>query len=97
MVTLTNRVCTVYIVHSCALILIMRLPFGTHTSSRMSQNFKKFAMKMCSKRWDLRYLDLYVLELSQLPTLQNHRLYLKLCTLYKIIHGYFYFPHLFPM
>ena len=47
-------------------------------------------MKMCSKQWDLGYQDL--LELSQLPTLQNRRLYLKLCTLYKIIHGYFYFP-----
>ena len=32
-----------------------------------------------------------LLELSQLPTLQNRRLYLKLFTL-KIIHGYFYFP-----
>ena len=29
---------------------------------------------------------------SQFPTLENCRLYLKLCTLYKIIHGYFYFP-----
>ena len=29
---------------------------------------------------------------SQLPALQNRRLYLKLCTLYKMIQGYFYFP-----
>ena len=57
MVTLTYRVCTVYIVHSS--ILNMRLPFGTHTLSRMSQNlFQKFAMKMCSKQWDLGYQDL---------------------------------------
>ena len=54
------------------------------------ENVQKFAMKMCSKQWDMGYQDL--LELSQLPTLQNRRLYLKLCTLYKIIHGYFYFP-----
>ena len=54
------------------------------------ENVQKFAMKMCSKQWDLGYQDL--LELSQLLTLQNHRLYLKLCTLYKIIHGCFYFP-----
>ena len=45
---------------------------------------------MCLKQWDLGYQDL--LDLSQLPTLENRRLYLKLCTLYKIIHGYFYFP-----
>ena len=31
-------------------------------------------------------------DLSQFPTLENRRLYLKLCTLYKIIHGYFHFP-----
>ena len=31
-------------------------------------------------------------DLSQFPTLKNRRLYLKLCTLYKIMHGYFYFP-----
>ena len=53
------------------------------------ENVQKFAMKMCSKQWDMGYQDL--LELSQLPALQNRRLYLKLCTLYKIIHG-FYFP-----
>ena len=54
------------------------------------ETVQKFTMKMCSKQWDLGYQDL--LELSQLPTLQNRRLYLKLCTLYKIIHGCFYFP-----
>ena len=54
------------------------------------ENVQKFAMKMCLKQWDLGYQDL--IELSQLPTLQNHRLYLRLCTHYKIIHGYFYFP-----
>ena len=45
---------------------------------------------MCLKQWDLGYQDL--LDLSQLPTLENRRLYLKLCTLYEIIRGYFYFP-----
>ena len=30
--------------------------------------------------------------LTQMPTLENRRLYLSLCTLYKIIHGHFYFP-----
>ena len=32
------------------------------------------------------------LELAGLPTLENRRNYLKLTTLYKIYHGYFYFP-----
>ena len=54
------------------------------------ENVQKFAIKMCLKQWDLGYQDL--LDLSQFPTLKNHRLYLKLCTLYKIMHGYFYFP-----
>ena len=58
------------------------------------ENVQRFAVKMCSKQWDLGYQDL--LELSQLPTLQNLRLYLKLCTLHIIIHGYFYFQCICP-
>ena len=54
------------------------------------ESVQKFALKMCLKQWDLGYQDL--LDLSQFPTLENRRLYLKLCTLYKIIHSYFYFP-----
>ena len=53
------------------------------------ENVQKFAMKMCSKQWDLGYQDL--IELPQLPTVQNRRLYLRLCTLYNT-YGYFYFP-----
>ena len=34
----------------------------------------KFAMKMCPKQWGMGYQDL--LELSQVPTLQNRRLYI---------------------
>jgi len=40
---------------------------------------------MCHKNWDAGYQIC-------IPTLENRRLYLKLCTLYKIIYGYFYFP-----
>ena len=57
-------------------------------------------MKMCClggknsvvkglKRWDLGYQEL--LHLAQIPTLENRRIYLKLCTLFKIIHGLFPF------
>ena len=54
------------------------------------ESVQKFALKLCSKQWDMDYQDL--IELMQLPTLENRRLYLKLCTLYKIIHGHFYLP-----
>ena len=54
------------------------------------ENVQKFALKMCTKSWDSGYQDL--LDLTQMPTLENRRLYLSLCTLYKIIHGHFYFP-----
>ena len=54
------------------------------------ENVQKFALKMCLKNWDSNYQDL--LDLAQMPTRQNRRLYLKLCTLHKIIHGFFYFP-----
>ena len=54
------------------------------------ESVQKFALKLCSKQWDMDYQDL--IELMQLPTLENRRLYLKLCTLYKIIHDHFYFP-----
>ena len=44
------------------------------------ENVQKFAMKMCPKQWGMDYQDL--LELSQVPALQNRRLYLQLCTIY---------------
>ena len=44
------------------------------------EKVQKFAMKMCPKQWGMGYQDL--LELSQVPALQNRRLYLKLCTIY---------------
>ena len=44
---------------------------------------------MCLKKWDLGYQEL--LDLAQLPTLENRRIYLKLCTLFKITHGLFPF------
>ena len=54
------------------------------------ESVQKFALKLCFKQWGMDYQDL--IELMQLPTLEDRRLYLKLCTLYKIIHGHFYFP-----
>ena len=54
------------------------------------ERVQKFGLRMCMKNWDASYHDL--LDMSQMPTLENRRLYLKLCTLFKIAHGSFYFP-----
>ncbi len=56
----------------------------------MQSKSPRFALRMCYKNWDAGYQEL--LDLSTMPTLENRRLYLKLCTLYKIIYGYSYFP-----
>ena len=40
---------------------------------------QKYGLKMCLKKWDLGYQE--ILHLAQLPTLENQRIYLKLCTL----------------
>jgi len=48
-------------------------------------NVQTFALRMCHKNWDAGYQIC-------IPTLENRKLYLKLCTLYKIMYGYFYFP-----
>ena len=54
------------------------------------ENTQKFALKVCTKHWNLGYQDL--LELTNSPSLQSRRLYFKLCTLYKIVHNLVYFP-----
>ena len=51
------------------------------------ENVQKYGLRMCLKKWDLGYQEL--LHLAQLPTLENRRIYLKLCTLFKITHGLF--------
>ena len=59
-------------------------------TSNLWRTYKnKYGLKMCLKRWDLGYREL--LHLAQIPTLENRRIYLKLCTLFKIIHGLFPF------
>ena len=64
-------------------------PYLTRDTSNL-EHVQKFGLRMCMKNWDAAYHDL--LDMTQMPTLENRRLYLKLCTLYKIIHGSFYFP-----
>ena len=45
---------------------------------------------MCTKQWNSSYNDL--LQLCSLPALQQCRLYLDLCTMFKIVQGLFHFP-----
>ncbi len=48
------------------------------------EDIQKFALRKCYNNWDAGYQEL--LDLSTMPTLENRRLYLKLCTLYKKDH-----------
>ena len=45
---------------------------------------------MCSKQWSAGYAD--VLSLFKIPTLSDHRDYLSLCTMFKIVQETMYFP-----
>ena len=84
--------CTVYCT-SPPRIYCSNLGSTPHQRNKL-ENVQIFALKMCLKQWNLRYQDL--LDISQFLTLKNRRLYLNLCTLYKIMHGYFYFlPNVF--
>ena len=51
---------------------------------------QKFALRLCSKQWDTGYHEL--LNMFSLPSLENRRLHLKLCHLFKIVYGLCYFP-----
>ena len=57
---------------------------------QLLERTQKFACRMCTKAWDTGYEEL--LETLNLPSLSNHRLFLKLCTVFKIIHNLCYFP-----
>jgi len=54
------------------------------------ESVQKFALRVSSKQWDLGYSEL--LDTCNLPTLENRRLYMKLCHLFKVVHGLCYFP-----
>ena len=53
------------------------------------EDTQKFALKICSKLWNLGYQEL--LDLANCSTLHNRRLYFKLCTVYKIVYDLIYF------
>ena len=49
---------------------------------------QKFRLRMCTKGWDSEYPQLLSITLS----LENRRLYLCLCTMYKIVNKLVDFP-----
>ena len=56
------------------------------------QNFQvqRFGLRMCTRRWNADYNEL--LLLFNIPSLHDHRCYLSLCTMYKIIYENVEFP-----
>ena len=58
----------------------------THTLEKVQQ----FGLRICTRHWNSSYQDL--LDIFQLPSLENRRLFLSLSTFFKIIHNLIYFP-----
>ena len=54
------------------------------------EDVQRFALRMCYNHWDQAYSQL--LQLFNIPSLSECRLYLDLCTMFKIVHGLFEFP-----
>ena len=62
----------------------------TCKETHMIESVQKFACKVCLKCWDSDYdAMLHLLGITHLSTRQQ---YLKLTCLYKVLHGYSYFP-----
>jgi len=59
------------------------------------ENVQKFALRVCCKQWDTACSEL--LSWSNVPSLENRRLYLKLCHLFKIINNICYFNSLLEL
>ena len=57
------------------------------------ESVQKFGLRVCAKQWDLSYNEL--LSNFDVPTLNDRRLYLKLTTMYKIVHDLLVFPPVF--
>jgi len=57
---------------------------------QLLEKVQKFALRICSKCYLTEYEEL--LELFDISSLENRRLFLSLCTLYNIINKFCYFP-----
>ena len=56
----------------------------------MQGKVQQFRLQICTRHWNSSYQDL--LDILQLPSLENQRLFLSLSTFLKIIHNLIYFP-----
>ena len=56
------------------------------------EKIQKFALRICSKNYHETYQNL--LSLYQVPTLENRRLFLCLCTFYSIVNKLVFFPEI---
>ena len=54
------------------------------------EDIQKFSLRVCSKQWGLSYPEL--LSLCNIPTLENRRIYLRLCQIFKIVNNLCFFP-----
>ena len=54
------------------------------------ENIQKFALRICSKKWNYNYRE--QLDLYKLPALEDCRLFLSLSTSFKIVNGLVFFP-----
>ena len=57
------------------------------------EKVQQFGLRICTRHWNLSYQDL--LDIFQLPSLENRRLFLSLLTFFKITHNLIYFPVIF--
>ena len=63
----------------------MDVTYGTPIYRRIST--LKFALRICAKQWDLGHDELMIN--FNVPSLQNHRLYDKLCTMPTLLSIFF--------
>ena len=67
----------------------------TTKDTQLLEKVQKFALRVCTSNYNMNYDEL--LDISHVPTLENRRLFLCLCTFYNFIHGFVFFPpHLLP-
>ena len=78
-------------------LVIPHLEYGCHIwdphlqkDKVMLENVQKFGLRICARQWDLGYNEL--LSNFHAPTLQDRRLYHKLCNMYKIVNNLISFP-----
>ena len=62
----------------------------TQRDKDLLENVQKFALRMSFRQWNVSYPEL--LNLCNISTLRERRLYLSLCLMYKITHSQVHFP-----